>query len=431
MEHSAGSEVVLGTDFMIPAGICLDLFHATAKLPDEGMILLVKAQNFDDDIPDGMRVPGGPNDNLQIAAGEWADFRLQRNKPSLRTHDVWVLIAYAGSRDETLFQWECELCDKWLASQPSIVDRRPYTMPTSILQRSEVSSSKSDEDVDTDDEWIMTPNIADPRGCVDQWSIDGGSPNLVCATSAQYVLPEAESPNDFSVTGAIDDDLKIYPRCLSVYANGGLTDRGDTANAQETSATTPCQNEKTPEESLVDLERTFVCVMHVLSTEGRNEASDDDYDEHEANYISLERYAQELAFLPDVTEPSVTVLDYEGSNVKNPALGEEQQQRLVEMVKSHESIMISSGNALLPPAYGVVCDIDVNNHDPIKQRARRIPLRYLQKLYVLLKGLLKAGLIVLSDSPWASPIVIVLKKSGQDIRLCIDYNTLCHALTTC
>ncbi|OWY90423.1 hypothetical protein PHMEG_00041453, partial [Phytophthora megakarya] len=194
MEHSAGSEVVLGTDFMIPAGIRLDLFHATAKLPDEVMIPLVKAQNFDEDIPEGMHVPGGPNDNLQIAAGEWADFRLQRNKPSLGTHDVWVrrtpaliptitkfrkgqpkwvrltdishhteycpahlsvvmwvqrgylpkmagyvqvgspnyeewqVLAYAGARDETLFQWECELYEKWLGSQPSMGDRRSYTM---------------------------------------------------------------------------------------------------------------------------------------------------------------------------------------------------------------------------------------------------------------------------------------------------------------
>ncbi|OWZ01750.1 hypothetical protein PHMEG_00026804 [Phytophthora megakarya] len=83
--------------------------------------------------------------------------------------------------------------------------------------------------------------------------------------------------------------------------------------------------------------------------------------------------------------------------------------------------MISSGNALPPPAYGVVCDIDVQGHAPIKQRARRIPLRHMQKLYELLKELSKAGLIAFSDSPWASPIVIVLKKNGQDIRLCIDY----------
>ncbi|POM65863.1 LOW QUALITY PROTEIN: Hypothetical protein PHPALM_18359 [Phytophthora palmivora] len=37
--------------------------------------------------------------------------------------------------------------------------------------------------------------------------------------------------------------------------------------------------------------------------------------------------------------------------------------------------MISSGNALPPPAYGVVCDIDVGDHPPIKQRARRVALK--------------------------------------------------------
>ncbi|GMG16544.1 unnamed protein product [Phytophthora fragariaefolia] len=83
--------------------------------------------------------------------------------------------------------------------------------------------------------------------------------------------------------------------------------------------------------------------------------------------------------------------------------------------------MISSGYALPPPAYGIVCDIDVQGHSPIKQKARRIPLRHLKQLYELLKGLLKAGLIAFSDSPWTSPIVIVLKKNGVDIRLCIDY----------
>ncbi|OWY90271.1 Eukaryotic/viral aspartic protease [Phytophthora megakarya] len=33
MDHSAGVDVVLGTDFMIPAGARLDLFHGTARLP--------------------------------------------------------------------------------------------------------------------------------------------------------------------------------------------------------------------------------------------------------------------------------------------------------------------------------------------------------------------------------------------------------------
>ncbi|OWY93297.1 LOW QUALITY PROTEIN: Eukaryotic/viral aspartic protease [Phytophthora megakarya] len=51
MEHSAGVDVVLGTDFMIPAGVRLDLFHGTARLP-EG-VPLVKSANTVDDKPYG------------------------------------------------------------------------------------------------------------------------------------------------------------------------------------------------------------------------------------------------------------------------------------------------------------------------------------------------------------------------------------------
>ncbi|KAG2772806.1 hypothetical protein PC129_g20349 [Phytophthora cactorum] len=49
-------------------------------------------------------------------------------------------------------------------------------------------------------------------------------------------------------------------------------------------------------------------------------------------------------------------------------------------------------------------------------------------MYKLLKALLEANLIAFSDSPGASPIVIVLKKNGIDIRLSIDYK-LVNAIT--
>ncbi|GMG16549.1 unnamed protein product [Phytophthora fragariaefolia] len=48
MDHGAGVDVVLGTDFMIPAGVRLDLFHATARLPDELEIPLIKTQLMTD-----------------------------------------------------------------------------------------------------------------------------------------------------------------------------------------------------------------------------------------------------------------------------------------------------------------------------------------------------------------------------------------------
>ncbi|OWY98990.1 hypothetical protein PHMEG_00030093 [Phytophthora megakarya] len=172
MDHSAGSEVVIGTDFMIPAGIRLDLFNATAKLPGVEIVPLVKSLSTDEDSAEGMHVTGGPTKSLQIPAGEWIEFRLQKRKPSLGTHDVWVrrtaalssgkvwltnitdrvvycpahlnviawvprgfmpkqagyvpidsrkyeqsqVLVYAGSHDETWFKLECELYERWLAS---------------------------------------------------------------------------------------------------------------------------------------------------------------------------------------------------------------------------------------------------------------------------------------------------------------------------
>ncbi|GMF20058.1 unnamed protein product [Phytophthora fragariaefolia] len=95
--------------------------------------------------------------------------------------------------------------------------------------------------------------------------------------------------------------------------------------------------------------------------------------ERSPNSLALEAYAHELAFLPDFTDVIPTQLDYSA------------------------------------------------RHLPIRQRAWRLPPKHLRKLYELLKTLLEAGLIAFSNSPWASPIVIVLKKNEVDIRLCIDF----------
>ncbi|OWY95451.1 hypothetical protein PHMEG_00034540, partial [Phytophthora megakarya] len=73
--------------------------------------------------------------------------------------------------------------------------------------------------------------------------------------------------------------------------------------------------------------------------------------------------------------------------------------------------MIASGNALPPPAYGVMCDINVGDHAPIKQRTRRIPIRYLQKLYELLKG---QRILGHNDD----------SQSSQDIGICLSTGAL-------
>ncbi|KAE8889697.1 hypothetical protein PF003_g26465 [Phytophthora fragariae] len=61
-------------------------------------------------------------------------------------------------------------------------------------------------------------------------------------------------------------------------------------------------------------------------------------------------------------------------------------------------------------------------------QSNSVPAEFLSSTSRSLKGLLKAGLVAFSNSPWASPIVIVLKKNGVDIRLCIDYKMV-NAIT--
>ncbi|GMF52212.1 unnamed protein product [Phytophthora fragariaefolia] len=144
--------------------------------------------------------------------------------------------------------------------------------------------------------------------------------------------------------------------------------------------------DSTTDDPLADLHLRYVASADALMND--MDGGNDDKFKYEGNNIHFEDYAHELAFLPDLTVPGSTILDYDASNVKNPTLDPIAQLKLVETLRRHEEIMIASGNALPPPAYGVVCDIVVRSHAPIKQRARRIPLKYMQKLYELLKGLL-------------------------------------------
>ncbi|KAG3058752.1 hypothetical protein PI124_g7977 [Phytophthora idaei] len=87
-------------------------------------------------------------------------------------------------------------------------------------------------------------------------------------------------------------------------------------------------------------------------------------------------------------------IEYDSPNVEDPRLSADRQERPTETLKIHEHIMIVSGNALPPPAYGVACAIDTQGYAPIKQSARRVPLRYHGQLYELLRALLRARLIV-------------------------------------
>ena len=71
----------------------------------------------------------------------------------------------------------------------------------------------------------------------------------------------------------------------------------------------------------------------------------------------------------------------------------------------------------------VTHSINTGDSPPIKQPARRIPFALRKKAEELVDDMLQKRVIHPSNSPWASPVVLVAKKNG-DTRFCVDYRRL-------
>ena len=76
----------------------------------------------------------------------------------------------------------------------------------------------------------------------------------------------------------------------------------------------------------------------------------------------------------------------------------------------------------------ITMDIDTGDSPPVCQRPYNLPLKHREWVQKELETLEKAGVIVRSISPWASPIVVVPKKTEPGElprrRLCVDYRVI-------
>ena len=101
----------------------------------------------------------------------------------------------------------------------------------------------------------------------------------------------------------------------------------------------------------------------------------------------------------------------------------EEQKNRVKSVLEEYSFLFAMNSLDLGRTDLVKHHIELKDHTPIKDRYRRIPPHQYEEVRKHLKEMLDIGAIRRSNSPWASPVVLVRKKDGS-LRFCIDLRKL-------
>ncbi|KAJ8020637.1 hypothetical protein HOLleu_40281 [Holothuria leucospilota] len=109
-----------------------------------------------------------------------------------------------------------------------------------------------------------------------------------------------------------------------------------------------------------------------------------------------------------------------------PQLDIEHQRRIAKMFEDN-SEAFSQGEFDLGLCDVIPHKIKVTSDSPIRQPYRRIPPTQMEDVKQLLQDMLEKKIIRRSASPYASPVVLVKKKTGA-FRVCIDYRKL-NAIT--
>ena len=128
-----------------------------------------------------------------------------------------------------------------------------------------------------------------------------------------------------------------------------------------------------------------------------------------------------MAVLPDIGMPTSEV-SIDDIQVVDPDLPlTDDQKQLRQLILRNKHLLIGKGNAISTAARGAICDIDVVGAISFAQRYRPVVPKFREKLADLIKGLISAKIIRPSTSPWDWLTIVIIKKNGEYIRLCIDY----------
>jgi len=103
---------------------------------------------------------------------------------------------------------------------------------------------------------------------------------------------------------------------------------------------------------------------------------------------------------------------------KTGELNGEQQEKFTKLVQEYEGIFAKNSKDLGRTNLAKYT-IDTENHKPFKETAYRVNPFKKEVIEKEIQDMLEKGVIRRSNSPWSSPVTLVLKPNGK-WRFCID-----------
>ena len=100
-----------------------------------------------------------------------------------------------------------------------------------------------------------------------------------------------------------------------------------------------------------------------------------------------------------------------------------EQQQFAKKLLCDYSEFFSKNGLDLGKCHILKHKITLTDHQPFKERYRKIPPHPFEEVKQHLQEMMEVGAIRRSFSPWASAVVLVRKKDGG-LRLCIDLQKL-------
>ena len=165
-----------------------------------------------------------------------------------------------------------------------------------------------------------------------------------------------------------------------------------------------------------------------------NEIETEQTDEEEINNIEEDKIFEQCDMFDDKTEADKKFITSPAQiesqrkvKLQNAPITDEDRSNFKELCNKYTDIFSRSSEDIGHTPL-LKMDIDTGDSPPVCQRPYSLPLKHVEWVTKELEILEKAGVISRSVSPWASPIVIVPKKSepGEPPRrrMCVDYRVL-------